>query len=283
MALDVEQGNQNTWAVQHACDRIKAAGYTPMVYGYKNYLVTHTDLSYLSNHEQLWLAEYPNYAVTPYPNYGFFPSYNNVGIFQFTSTYIAGGLDGDVDLTGITDNGYKGGNSQKPVTNTPATTQGKQIHQDTHSYTVRYGDSWWAIANRYHMNMYTLAQINGKTISSTIYPGEILRVADSGEGQTVTKKINQPVSQPSSSWRDNLGDTWHSEHGTFTLNSWVNLRWGARTSSSMITTLAPGQQVKYDAWSNHGGRVWLRQPRSNGYAYIACRNAYTHVAYGTFK
>lgn len=41
--------------------------------------------------------------------------------------------------------------------------------------------------------------------------------------------------------------------------------------------------IKYDAWSNHGGYIWLRQPRSNGYGYIAVRNAWNHEPYGTFK
>lgn len=285
VALDVESGAQNTEAVQHACDRIRQAGYTPMVYGYKNYLTSHVDLNYLSQHEQLWLAEYPDYNVTRKPNYNWFPSFNNVGVFQFTSTYVPGGLDGDVDLTGITDNGYKDGNAQKPQTTTPAVAQGKQLHQATHSYTVKSGDSWWKIAHDHGMDMYSLAQLNGKTINTMIYPGEVLRVADSGQGNQVNSTVNKPVAQPqqSGSWRDGLGDTWHSEQGTVTLNTWVNLRWGARTTSSRIATLGPGSVIKYDAWSNHGGYVWVRQPRSNGYAYLAVRNAYTHEPFGTFK
>lgn len=284
IALDVESGNQNTQAIQHACDRIREAGYTPMVYGYKNYLLNHVDLSYLSNREQLWLAEYPDYAVRRYPNYNYFPSYANVGIFQFTSMYVPGGLDGDVDLTGITDNGYKNGNAQKPQTSTPATSTGKQIHQDSHNYVVQYGDSWWKIATEHHMNMYALAQLNGCTIQTVIHPGQVLRVADSGQGNKVSNKVTQPIAQPSqSSWRDNLGDTWHKENGTFTLNSYVNLRWGARINSSLIATLRPGQEIKYDAWSNHGGYTWIRQPRNGGYAYMAVRANYNHVAFGTFK
>lgn len=196
IALDVESGSQSTQAIDHACQRIKDAGYTPMVYGYKNYLVTHTDLNYLSSKYQLWLAEYPNYAVTPRPNYNFFPSFNNIGIFQFTSTYVAGGLDGDIDLTGITDNGYRNGNPQKPKTETPAVKQGQQIHRDTHVYTVKSGDSWWAIANRYGMSMYALAQLNGKTINSVIYPGQQIRVADKGAGQSVANKVTQMPAQP---------------------------------------------------------------------------------------
>ena len=285
IALDVESGNQNTQAIQHACDRIKAAGYTPMVYGYKNYLTSHVDLSYLASNEQLWLAEYPDYSVRRYPNYNYFPSFNNIGIFQFTSTYVAGGLDGDVDLTGITDNGYKNGNSQKPNSNTPAVNQGKQLHQDTHNYTVKSGDSWWKIAHDYGMDMNALAQLNGKTINAVIHPGQILRVADKGDGNHVTNVVNEPVAQPQiSAWTDSMGDIWHHENGTFTTNQAINLRWGARTSSSLIATLPAYTEVKYDAFSRHGSYVWLRQPRSNGqYGYLVCRDANTNEAFGTFK
>lgn len=287
VALDVESGAQNTWVLDYALNRIKQAGYTPVLYGYKNYLVNNTNLDYLADKYPLWLAEYPNYAVTPYPNYNYFPSFKNVHIFQFTSTYVAGGLDGDVDLTGITDNGYKNGNPQKPSTNTPAVDQGKQIHSDTHNYTVKSGDSWWSIANRYGMDMYALAQLNGKNINSVIYPSQVLRVADKGEGRSVSNKVTQPVAQVipvGSSWTDSLGDKWVNEKGTFTTNQPINLRWGAKVSSSKITTLPAGSVIKYDAYSRHDGYVWLRQPRSNGqYAYLVCRDANTNEAFGTFK
>lgn len=124
VALDVESGQQNTSVVDYALNRIKQAGYTPVLYGYKSYLVNHLDLASLAKKYPLWLAEYPDYNVTTKPNYSFFPSYGNVGIYQFTSTYVAGGLDGDVDLTGITDNGYRNGDAGKPVSKPTAVKQG---------------------------------------------------------------------------------------------------------------------------------------------------------------
>ena len=288
VALDVESGAQNTAAIDHALQRIKDAGYTPVLYGYKNYLVNNTDLHYLASKYVLWLAEYPNYQVTPTPNYNYFPSFDNVGIFQFTSTYVAGGLDGDVDLTGITDNGYKGGNSQKPQSNTPAVDAGKQLHQDTHNYTVKAGDSWWSIANRYGMDMTALATLNGKTISTVIHPGDVLRVADKGQGDKVSDKATAPVQQPkpaqAQTWTDSLGDVWHKESGTFTSNTYLHLRYGAKPYSSTLMYAGPGLVIKYDAWSSHNGFVYVRQPRGNGqYAYVAVRNAQTNEPYGTFK
>lgn len=43
-------------------------------------------------------------------------------------------------------------------------------------YTVKYGDSWWTIAQRNGLSMTTLASQNGKTIYTTIYPGQRLVV-----------------------------------------------------------------------------------------------------------
>ena len=282
--LDVESGSPDTDSVLYALKRVQGSGYTAVLYGYKNFLVNHLDLHRIASQYPLALAEYPDYNVTKRPNYNFFPSFENVGIFQFTSTYVAGGLDGDVDLTGVTDNGYKGGNALKPKTNTPAIEAGKQIHRDTHNYTVKSGDSWWKIAHDHGMDMYALAKLNNQTINNTLYPGEVLRVADGGDGTHVSNKVNQSIQQPTaSSWTDGLGDTWHKENGTFTSNTYINLRWGARTTSSRLALIRPGQTIKYDAWSSHGGYIWIRQPRSNGYAYMAVRNAWTHEPYGTFK
>ncbi|WP_045628563.1 LysM peptidoglycan-binding domain-containing protein, partial [Lacticaseibacillus paracasei] len=37
------------------------------------------------------------------------------------------------------------------------------------TYTVQFGDSWWSIAYKYGMSMYTLASTNGKSIYSVIH------------------------------------------------------------------------------------------------------------------
>ncbi|MCP0887793.1 LysM peptidoglycan-binding domain-containing protein [Ligilactobacillus sp. WILCCON 0076] len=58
------------------------------------------------------------------------------------------------------------------------------------TYTVKSGDSWWAIANRYSINMYTLANLNGKSIYSTIYPGQVLKISKS---ETTSSKVYYTV------------------------------------------------------------------------------------------
>ena len=93
----------------------------------------------------------------------------------------------------------------------------------------------------------------------------------------------ETVSAPVNTWTDSLGDKWTEEKGTFTTNQPINLRWGAKTSSALITTLPAGSEVKYDAYSRHDGFVWLRQPRQGSYGYLVCRDANTNEAFGTFK
>ncbi len=208
IALDYEDGaswdkNANTEAILAGMREIKAAGYVPMYYSYKPYTLAHVDYNRIIAEfpNSGWIAAYPDYNVRTEPYWGVFPSLPGISIYQFTSTYRAGGLDGNISLApnghDITMSGYVNGNSQKPKTETPATEQGKQIHKDTHNYTVKPNDSWWAIANRYGMEMNALAQLNGKTINDVIHPGQVIRVADKGDGQSVSNKVNTTPAQPS--------------------------------------------------------------------------------------
>nr|WP_261604806.1 LysM peptidoglycan-binding domain-containing protein [Limosilactobacillus fermentum] len=246
--LDVESGSPDTDSVLYALKRVQDSGFTAVLYGYKGFLVNHIDLASIAKQYPLALAEYPDYNVTKSPNYNYFPSFNNVGIFQFTSTYTDGGLDGDVDLTGITDNGYKGGDAQKPKTTTPATTTGKQLHQDTHNCTVKSGDTLSAIASRYGMTVNALVMLNGIKNANLIYPGQVLRVADSGAGSTVTKKATTPItSTGAQAYTVRYGDTLSgiaSRYGTSvstlaSINGIANPNW-----------IYPGQVLKLSGGSS---------------------------------
>ena len=126
VALDVEDGVANTDVILWSLQYIKDRGYTPLLYGYKHFLTNNLDLKRISDKFGLWLGEYPDYNVTQVPNYNYFPSWDNIQVFQFTSTYVAGGLDGNIDLSGVTDNGYKNGNPSKPKTETQAINAGKE-------------------------------------------------------------------------------------------------------------------------------------------------------------
>ncbi|MFT8459951.1 MAG: GH25 family lysozyme [Liquorilactobacillus ghanensis] len=133
IAIDFEHGQtanyqQNTQLLISALKAFKDAGYTPVLYGYLGFLKAHVDLEKIvaTFGTMLWLAEYPNYQLTLTPNYNFFPSHDGIALFQFTSTYALGGLDGDVDLTGITHNGYT--KKDNPKTETAAVKQGQKAN-----------------------------------------------------------------------------------------------------------------------------------------------------------
>ncbi|WP_176606016.1 GH25 family lysozyme [Leuconostoc citreum] len=162
VAVDYERNaswskEANTIAIITLMRRIKDAGYTPMLYGYKVFLQdnVYTDQVVDRYGTCLWVAEYPNYAVTPEPNYNYFPSMRGVALFQFTSTYSAPSLDASVDLTGITDNGYT-----KATTKHPTPAQGdKQANKEANAKTVsfknvyvvdkwvQYNGQWYGINN----------------------------------------------------------------------------------------------------------------------------------------
>lgn len=180
VALDYESGasadkQANTNAILHGMRMIKAAGYTPMYYSGKPYTVANVYVDQIIREfpNSLWMAAYPDYNVTPVPNYNVFPSMDGVAIYQFTSTYIAGGLDGNVDLTGITDNGYTKNN--KPETQTPAINQGQQADNTPKSdiavgnqVKVKFGANTWAtgeaIPNWVKGRTYSVAQVSGNRV-----------------------------------------------------------------------------------------------------------------------
>ena len=180
VALDYESGasadkQANTNAILHGMRMIKAAGYTPMYYSGKPYTVANVYVDQIIREfpNSLWMAAYPDYNVTPTPNYNVFPSMDGVAIYQFTSTYIAGGLDGNIDLTGITDNGYTKGNN--PETQTPAINQGQQADNTPKSdiasgnqVKVKFSANVWAtgeaIPSWVKGRTYNVAQVSGNRV-----------------------------------------------------------------------------------------------------------------------
>lgn len=180
VALDYESGasadkQANTNAILHGMRMIKAAGYTPMYYSGKPYTVANVYADQIIREfpNSLWMAAYPDYNVTPTPNYNVFPSMDGVAIYQFTSTYIAGGLDGNVDLTGITDNGYTKNNN--PENQTPAISQGQQADNTPKSdiavgnqVKVKFGAGSWAtgeaIPSWVKGRTYNVAQVSGNRV-----------------------------------------------------------------------------------------------------------------------
>lgn len=172
VALDYEDGASasvaaNTDAILYGMRRIADAGYTPVYYSYKPYTLAHVDYKRIlaAYPSSLWIAAYKDYSVTTTPDYAYFPSMDGVAQWQFTSCYRAGGLDGNVDLTGITQNGYRKGDAAKPVTKPTAVKQGIKV-----GYTVKVNFSArkWAsgqcIPSWVHGKAYRVQQVSGNRV-----------------------------------------------------------------------------------------------------------------------
>ncbi|NVO88962.1 LysM peptidoglycan-binding domain-containing protein [Lactobacillus rhamnosus] len=145
VALDYEDGassdvEANTDAILYGMQRIAQAGYTPMYYSYKPYTLAHIDYKRIlaAFPNSLWIAAYPDYQVRTVPDFNWFPSMDGVAIWQFTNTHAAGGLDGNVDLLGVTDNGYS---KQPSVSSSQTVTVPSQNTQSSAASDADYAQS----------------------------------------------------------------------------------------------------------------------------------------------
>lgn len=189
IALDCEAGygndiNGNTNAVLDAMTIVKNAGYTPVFYSYQGYAHAHFDMNRIiaTYPNSFWIAGYPyRNGIYPAPM-EYFPSDNGVCIWQFSdhgSGANSVALDYDIDLLGITKNGYKNGNANKPVTTTPVIQQAKEdkkVINDTKTYTVKSGDTLSSIATRFNTTYQDLTRLNNIASPYVIYPNQVIKI-----------------------------------------------------------------------------------------------------------
>lgn len=292
VALDVESGTPNTDAVNYALQRITDAGYTAVLYGYKGFLTDKLDLASLAKSWPLWLAEYPDYQVRTSPDYSFFPSYDNIHVFQFTSTYKAGGLDGNVDLTGLTHNGYtsrttsdSGKTTVKTTTSTPAIAAGQQAN-NTPKRDIKAGDvvkvnlgaTRWAtgqgIPSWVRGKTYTVSAISG----TRVLLSGIMSWANRADVEILA--TTQTTASTPTSYRDGKW-TIHAEDGTFTANRGLSV-WYWPGYSATGSRYYSGESVHYYGWVRNGQYVYVAYHASDGLThYLAVRD--NGVALGTFR
>ena len=283
VALDYEDGasgykQANTDAIMYALNRIKNAGYTPMLYGYLNYFNAHVYLSQISGTYKLWLGEYPDYKVTPKPNYNYFPSWENVALFQFTSTYIAGGLDGNIDLTGITDNGYT--HSDNPKTNTSAIVTGK-IAEDTPKHEIKAGDK---VKVKFGAKHWSTGQnipswVTGKTYTVKSVIGN--KVLLSGINSWIAKSNVEILQTKPVASSLKLPNGVKRESGIFTAGSTLRV-WNRPGASYTGVNYYRGESVRYQGYIRNGNYIYAAYQSTGGvWHYVAVRE--NGVALGSFK
>lgn len=195
IALDYEAGatyskSANTAAVKVFMDAVKKAGYKPILYSGSYYLKQYVDYESIGKKygDVLWIASYKTTSMQTKPDFGYFPSMNHVGMWQYADNWH--GVDGNVELiNGLVSSGKVA--KRTPVTPANATTNkahGVQPIPKSNKYTIKHGDSWYAIAKRYGLDAGLLAQLNGKTLKSAIHPGNVIKLTG-----TITIKVQPKV------------------------------------------------------------------------------------------
>lgn len=155
---------QRTDIVKAFCSEIEKHGYYAMFYCNLNWLNNYLYKDELLPKYDLWLAQW-NVAA---------PSVS-CGIWQYSSAGKIDGIDGNVDLDVSYKNypetmKFKGLNGFSKANNSAST--------NYFTYTVKKGDTLWAIAQRYlgsgtkHKEIKALNALN----SDTIYPNQILKI-----------------------------------------------------------------------------------------------------------
>lgn len=255
VALDYESGasadrEANTDNVLYGLRRVKEAGYTPVLYSYKPYILSHLNRQRIMAEfpNCLWVAAYRDYSVMTRPDYNYFPSIPGINMWQFTSTAIAGGYDYNVDLLGITLNGYKNGNAEHPKSETKAIEQGqkadntpKSAIQVGNTVRVKFGVKHWAngvgMPSWVQSNTYKVQEVSGGKlllagIMSWINASDVEIISVANSNPSVTGTIYYVVKSG-----DTLGGI-ASHYGT----TWQRLQ--ALNSLSNPNWIYPGQRLK---------------------------------------
>lgn len=277
IALDYEDGasasvSANTDAILYGMRRISDAGYTPVYYSYKPYTLAHVDYKRILAEfpNSLWIAAYKDYSVTTTPDYAYFPTMDGVAQWQFTSMYRAGGLDGNVDLTGITQNGYRKGETNKPASKPQAVKQGIKADSTPKSdikagYTVKVNFSArkWAsgqsIPSWVHGKAYRVQQVSGTRVLLAGIMSWISR------NDVEVLQTSAQVKQTSGgTYTVRSGDSWWSiatRHGMsmYTL--------AARNGRTIYSMLHPGDRLTISGQTSRTYTV----SRGDTLSVIACR------------
>lgn len=229
IALDYEQGasmssTANTDAIIEFMSAIKDAGYKPLLYSGAYYMKRYVDIERIGKQfgTCLWVASYKTTGLQLAPDFAYFPSMNYVAMWQFADNWH--GTDGNVELVSVIKGDVKNAVAVKPT----VTVSGSY-------YTIRPGDSWWSIANRFGMDMYQLAQLNGMSINNVIHPGQKIKV------KGTIKNGAKPVKNTNtSSYLVKPGDSWWSIAAKHGLSMYAL---ASRNGKTIYSMLHPGDKL----------------------------------------
>ena len=140
-------------------------------------IIVYSDLSNAQNtfnrevadRYSLWLAYYGDYNSLSNVE----TSWNTwIGV-QYEDRGIINGINGYVDRDRFTNEIFLGnGNEEIPTTQNP----NNSSNTETITYTIKKGDTLWAIARKYGTTVSELADINNIKNPDLIFPGEVIRI-----------------------------------------------------------------------------------------------------------
>ena len=244
----------NTNAITSFMDTVHDGGYNPMLYSSEWLLKNKVDTNKISEKypNALWVAKYKTNGREDNPDYNYFPSMDNVDIWQYTQNWRGQNVDGNVNVVPL---------SNKTTTDTNNTSNNAA---NTNNSNANNGQSSsQAPANPITNNSNATAKPNNNNSTQPAQPTE-----------------TKPAEKPSTT--TNVNSDWTKQNGVFVTGGAINLRTGASTDSKVITQLPANSEVKYDAYRTIGQYTWLRQPRANNeYGYLVGRD--NGQAWGTFK
>ena len=244
----------NTNAITSFMDTVHDGGYNPMLYSSEWLLKNKVDTNKISEKypNALWVAKYKTNGREDNPDYNYFPSMDNVAIWQYTQNWRGQNVDGNVNVVPLSNKTTADNNNTS--TNAANTNNSNANNGQSSSQ---------APANPIINNSNATAKPNNNNSTQPVQPTE-----------------TKPAEKPSTT--TNINSDWTKQNGVFVTGGAINLRTGASTDSKVIIQLPANSEVKYDAYRTIGQYTWLRQPRANNeYGYLVGRD--NGQAWGTFK
>lgn len=159
------------------CETVEAAGYYVMVYTNYDYYNNYFDKSLWENYD-MWLADWDDKGYKPRLSYAH--------IVQYTSQGRVDGINGNVDRNySVRD--YPGiiagmniESGEKPETVPMPVPDPEPVNEIV--YTIQRGDTLWGIGEKYGVSYQTIANYNGITNPSLIYPGQKIKIPGTNSG-----------------------------------------------------------------------------------------------------